>query len=88
MRALAFLLWALTVVGLAQQIRYSYDKSGRVTRVDYGGGKSISYTYDANDRRRIWRRPRHRAGDQHLAYSTHRAQRHPCGGGAVPLASS
>jgi len=40
----------LIPVGLAQQqdeVRYSYDKNGRLTRVDYGNGSSISYSYDA-----------------------------------------
>ena len=43
----------LTPVGLAQQqeeIRYSYDRNGRLTRVDYGGGRAINYKYDAAGR--------------------------------------
>lgn len=38
------MVWATS----AQQIRYTYDKNGRITGVDYGGGKTISYAYDAN----------------------------------------
>ncbi len=25
---------------------YSYDAAGRLTKVDYGGGKTLTYTYD------------------------------------------
>lgn len=42
----AFLL--LASCASAQAIRYTYDKSGRVTGVDYGGGKQVEYTYDAS----------------------------------------
>jgi YD repeat-containing protein len=30
----------------AEFITYNYDEAGRLTRVDYGGGKTITYTYD------------------------------------------
>jgi len=26
---------------------YSYDAAGRLTKVDYGGGKTLTYTYDS-----------------------------------------
>ena len=32
----------------AGTINYIYDNAGRLTGADYGGGKSIFYTYDAN----------------------------------------
>jgi len=31
----------------AQNVRYTYDAAGRLTRVDYGEGRSIGYAYDA-----------------------------------------
>jgi hypothetical protein len=31
----------------AQEVRYSYDRNGEVAKVEYNGGGSISYTYDA-----------------------------------------
>jgi YD repeat-containing protein len=47
------LLAALTPASLAQQqqeIRYSYDRNGRLTRVEYGSGRAINYKYDAAGR--------------------------------------
>ena len=32
----------------ADKVTYVYDEAGRLTRVDYGGGKTIAYTYDKN----------------------------------------
>ncbi|HWU78844.1 MAG TPA: RHS repeat domain-containing protein [Caulobacter sp.] len=31
----------------AQSIQYTYDALGRVTRADYGNGKTVSYAYDS-----------------------------------------
>ena len=42
-RFAAFLL--ATAIGFAATT-YSYDSAGRLTRVDYGTGGSITYTYD------------------------------------------
>ncbi len=30
----------------AQSVTYSYDENGRLTMVDYGGGRTVSYVYD------------------------------------------
>ena len=46
MKLLLTLLF-LSATLLATSIRYSYDAAGRLTKVDYGDGRSISYTYDA-----------------------------------------
>jgi YD repeat-containing protein len=32
----------------AATIQYAYDDAGRLVRADYGGGKRITYGYDAN----------------------------------------
>ena len=32
----------------AERVSYQYDQLGRLIRVDYGGGKTITYTYDKN----------------------------------------
>ncbi|MBI1786865.1 MAG: RHS repeat protein [Acidobacteria bacterium] len=32
---------------LAGTVNYTYDDAGRLTKVDYGDGKTITYTYDA-----------------------------------------
>ncbi len=42
-----FALILLSTTLSASSIRYSYDAAGRLTKVDYGDGRSISYTYDA-----------------------------------------
>lgn len=41
-------LFALTAVAGTAQVRYTYDKSGRVMSADYGGGRRIQYVYDAS----------------------------------------
>jgi YD repeat-containing protein len=47
-----FLMLALLVIFFASTsvtaavINYTYDNAGRLTGVDYGGGKKISYDYD------------------------------------------
>jgi len=37
---------SLGSLSLADVITYTYDEAGRLTRVDYGGGKTVSYNYD------------------------------------------
>jgi YD repeat-containing protein len=32
----------------AEEVRYTYDKRGRLTKVEYPGGRGIIYTYDAS----------------------------------------
>ena len=44
------LIWTvlfLTVCCAAETVNYTYDNAGRLTRIDYGSGVSISYSYDA-----------------------------------------
>jgi YD repeat-containing protein len=48
---LILLVFALGVFPLSarqqpDEIRYTYDKNGRVTRADYSNGRAIIYTYD------------------------------------------
>ncbi|MBI5606504.1 MAG: hypothetical protein HY879_24490 [Deltaproteobacteria bacterium] len=45
---LCLILFGLSTTGFAGTISYTYDNAGRLTRADYGGGKSIDYTYDNN----------------------------------------
>jgi YD repeat-containing protein len=33
-----------------EELRYTWDANGRLTRVDYGNGRAINYTYDAAGR--------------------------------------
>ncbi len=37
----------LTVSASGASVAYSYDSSGRLTKVDYGKGKGVVYTWDA-----------------------------------------
>ena len=43
------LSWILVLGGLltAATVNYSYDAAGRLTKIDYGSGGSITYTYDS-----------------------------------------
>ena len=41
------MVFLLTAASLAATITYTYDKKGQLTKVDYGDGKAIDYTYDA-----------------------------------------
>lgn len=44
---LSLLLFFLTLSwALAGTVTYTYDEAGRLTKADYGRGKSITYTYD------------------------------------------
>ena len=45
MRIALFIL--IVAAASAQEVRYRYDTAGRLTRAEYGGGKSIGYTYNA-----------------------------------------
>jgi len=42
---LPFILATLAATLLAANLQYSYDAAGRLTKVDYGDGRIISYTY-------------------------------------------
>jgi YD repeat-containing protein len=33
---------------MSETARYTYDAAGRLTRVEYGGGRGFAYRYDAN----------------------------------------
>lgn len=37
---------SLLAVAAFGATNYSYDAAGRLTKVDYGGGKTLTYTYD------------------------------------------
>ena len=41
----------LSIPAFAATIQYTYDSLNRLTRVDYGGGAIIAYTYDSNGNR-------------------------------------
>lgn len=45
---LAALLILPAAIAGAETVRYSYDASGRLIRVNYGNGKGFAYLYDAN----------------------------------------
>jgi len=45
--AFAAVLGGVFTLALSQTVNYSYDKAGRLVRVDYPNGRSIRYTYDA-----------------------------------------
>ena len=45
---LSLLLICMAGAASAANITYTYDAAGRLTTADYGGGKSIAYTYDNN----------------------------------------
>jgi len=42
------LLAALSLAAATEEIRYTYDKRGRITRVEYSDGRAIAYQYDAS----------------------------------------
>ena len=44
----ALLFWAGSLTAIPQDINYTYNDAGQLIRVDYGDGKSINYSYDAN----------------------------------------
>jgi YD repeat-containing protein len=44
---LSWTLLLLTICCAAETVNYTYDNAGRLTRIDYGSGVSISYSYDA-----------------------------------------
>jgi YD repeat-containing protein len=46
MRIATLLILAGLASSFADIVNYSYDDAGRLTKVDYGNGQSISYTYD------------------------------------------
>jgi len=35
-----------TIAAAQSTVQYTYDALGRVTKADYGGGKTVSYDYD------------------------------------------
>ena len=43
LRTASLFLFAVAAFGGSN---YSYDAAGRLTKVDYGGGKTLTYTYD------------------------------------------
>ncbi len=43
-----FILSLLATALFAAAVKYDYDAAGRLTRVDYGDGRTITYTYDKN----------------------------------------
>ena len=46
-RLFVFLVSLLAGAALAAEtVRYSYDNAGRLTKVDYGNGRTVTYTYD------------------------------------------
>jgi YD repeat-containing protein len=47
-RALPFLalVCGLSIGALADPVRYIYDESGRLTKVSYPSGTTVTYTYD------------------------------------------
>jgi YD repeat-containing protein len=45
-RILSCALLACALPIAADTLRYAYDDAGRLTTVDYGNGKTITYTYD------------------------------------------
>ena len=49
MRLLSILLLAAGTLA-ADEIRYTYDKRGRIVKAEYSDGRTIVYTYDANGR--------------------------------------
>ena len=46
MKRLVLCLSLCTTVTLAATVNYTYDNSGRLTRIDYDNGTSIAYVYD------------------------------------------
>ncbi|MCX6623425.1 MAG: RHS repeat protein [Acidobacteria bacterium] len=48
MRKSILLLPLLAATLLAAAVKYDYDSAGRLIRVDYGDGRTITYTYDKN----------------------------------------
>jgi len=66
-RLILFCMIVLMPASFAQQdeVRYSYDRNGRLTRVDYGNRRAISYTYDAagNLIRRVMEVPQEGGGE-------------------------
>jgi YD repeat-containing protein len=45
---LFFLLLFSTQPAAATTLQYTYDNMGRLLKADFGGGRSLSYTYDLN----------------------------------------
>jgi YD repeat-containing protein len=43
---IAILLTMAGLTSFADTVNYSHDDAGRLIKVDYGNGQSISYTYD------------------------------------------
>jgi len=41
----------LASAAIAGAVTYTYDSLGRLTKVDYGGGKVVTYVYDATGNR-------------------------------------
>ncbi len=49
MRLILFILITICVIAsnvTADDVTYTYDNAGRLTRVDYGNNKTITFTYD------------------------------------------
>ncbi len=46
-RRFLILLSLLATGAAAAETRYTYDKNGRLTRVEFSDGRAILYTYDA-----------------------------------------
>lgn len=44
----SLLLFSIPAPITATTIQYEYDDMGRLLKADYGGGRSITYTYDVN----------------------------------------
>jgi YD repeat-containing protein len=48
MKRILILAFCVSAVLLGEEVRYTYDKRGRLTKVEYPGGRAIVYTYDAS----------------------------------------
>lgn len=44
--ALIWTIWLLSGIAAAATTKYSYDGAGRLVRVEYGNGTTVTYTYD------------------------------------------
>ena len=45
---LGALLFAVLTLARAESVTYQYDHLNRLTKAEYGGGRTITYTYDPN----------------------------------------
>lgn len=89
---LLVLAFGLASTLLADTIRYDYDAAGRLVRVDFGNGKGVTYTWDANgnllSRRMVDTNTRRRAVRTAARDSRDGAGRAPARGAAAPPAAT